>query len=318
MARSRSIPTQLFWDPAFSLLDSDTQIILLGLTLIADDEGRGLAQTRFLIRQFDKDATLVEQALITLTEAGFLGCYQIDNQRYYQHLHWQEWETLSKPTPSRYPAPPDHEDSASSEIPQENSKKPRETQPEGEGEVKRNLNEEQKREGEDERVKLRIVPFPSTTLADTGTDLLSSQQQIIECTNQIAQILRLDVSPALTRIVEEYRTETTISLYGEADAAREWIANPRRNRTGQTITPAFFRRWLKREREEMLSRQAQRLQATGTTGREFPSSPTYHETHNPTNAASISDPYQEYIERREREVLEQLSAHEAASEGSIS
>jgi hypothetical protein len=39
MAHSRSIPTQLFWDPAFSLLDSDTQIILLGLTLIADDEG---------------------------------------------------------------------------------------------------------------------------------------------------------------------------------------------------------------------------------------------------------------------------------------
>ena len=112
MARSRSIPTQLFWDPAFSLLDSDTQIILLGLTLIADDEGRGLAQTRFLVRQFDKDATLVEQALTTLAETGFLACYQIGNQRYYQHLHWQEWETLSKPTPSRYPAPPHHENSA--------------------------------------------------------------------------------------------------------------------------------------------------------------------------------------------------------------
>src|ERR1019366_7067949 len=134
MARSRSIPTQLFWDPAFSLLDSDTQIILLGLTLIADDEGRGLAQTRFLVRQFDKDATLIEQALTTLTETGFLACYQIDNQRYYQHLHWQEWETLSKPTPSRYPAPHHHEDSGPSEIPQENSKKPREILPEEEGE----------------------------------------------------------------------------------------------------------------------------------------------------------------------------------------
>src|SRR5450631_4487441 len=134
MARSRSIPTQLFWDPAFSLLDSDTQIILLGLTLIADDEGRGLAQIRFLVRQFDKDPTVVEQALTTLTETEFLACYQVGNQRYYQHLHWQEWETLSKPTPSRYPAPPDHEDSVQSEIPQGNSKKPREILPEEEGE----------------------------------------------------------------------------------------------------------------------------------------------------------------------------------------
>jgi hypothetical protein len=262
MARSRSIPTQLFWDPAFSLLDSDTQIILLGLTLIADDEGRGLAQTRFLVRQFDKDATLIEQALTTLTETGFLACYQIDNQRYYQHLHWQEWETLSKPTQSRYPAPPHNETSVLSEIPQENSKKPREIPPEEEGEGKKNLKEEQKKEGEDEPVKLRIVPFPPTTHTDGGTDLLSSHQQIVEATSQVAQILRLDVSPALTRIVEEYRTETTISLCGEADAAREWIENPRRNRTGQTMTPAFFRRWLKREREEVLSRQAQRLQAT--------------------------------------------------------
>ena len=318
MARSRSIPTQLFWDPAFSLLDSDTQIILLGLTLIADDEGRGLAQTRFLVRQFDKDATLIEQALMTLTETGFLICYQADNQLYYQHLHWQEWETLSKPTPSRYPAPPLHEDSAPSEIPQENSQKPRETPPEEEGEEKKNLKEEQNKEGEEEPVKLRIVPFPPTTRTDSDTNPLSSNLQIVEATSQIAQILRLDVSPALTRIVEEYRLDTTISLYGEADAAREWIENPRRNRTGQTMTPAFFRRWLKREREEVLSRQAQRLQATGTTGRDFPSSPKYHETHGVTNTASVSDPYQEYIERREREVIEQLSAHETVVEGIIS
>jgi hypothetical protein len=318
MARSRSIPTQLFWDPAFSLLDGDTQIILLGLTLIADDEGRGLAQTRFLVRQFDKDAAVVEQALTTLTETGFLACYQIDNQRYYQHLHWQEWETLSKPTPSRYPAPPHNEASMQSEIPQENSKKPWEIPPEEEGEGKKNLKEEQKKEGEDEPVKLRIVPFPPATHTDDSTASLSSQQQIVECTNQIAQILRLDVSPALTRIVEEYRLDTTISLYGEADAAHEWIENPRRNRTGQTMTPAFFRRWLKREREEVLSRQAQRLQATGTTGMGSAYSSPHSDLH-ATNASPAPDPYQAYIERREREVLEQLSSsHEAVSEGSLS
>ena len=163
-------------------------------------------------------------------------------------------------------------------------------------------------------MKLRIVPFPPTTLADAGTDPLFSHLQIVDATSQIAQFLRLDVSPALARIVEEYRLDTTISLCGEADAAREWIENPQRNRTGQTMTPAFFRRWLKREREEVLSRQAQRLQATGTTGREFASSSTHQEAHGLTNTSSISDPYQEYIERREREVLEQLAAHNPLQE----
>jgi hypothetical protein len=315
MARSRSIPTQLFWDPAFSLLDSDTQIILLGLTLIADDEGRGLAQTRFLVRQFDKDAVLVEQALTTLTQIGFLACYQVDGQQYYQHLHWQEWETLSKPTPSRYPAPPHPEDSVPSEIPQGNSKMPRKILSEEEGEENKKLKEEQKSEGEDEPVKLRIVPFPPATHTDGGTDPLSPQQQIIEYTKQIAQILRLDVSPALMRIVEEYRLDAAISLCGEADAAREWIENPRRNRAGQTMTPAFFRRWLKREREDILSRQAQRLQVTGSTGMVSTSSPFSREIQGVTNATTVPDPYQEYIERREREVLEQLSVHEAASGG---
>ncbi len=178
------------------------------------------------------------------------------------------------------------------------------------------MKKEQKREGEDEPVKLRIVPFPSATHADDSTASLSSQQQFIECTNQIAQILRLDVSPALTRIVEEYRLDTTISLCGEADAAHEWIENPRRNRTGQTMTPAFFRRWLKREREEVLSRQAQRLQTTGTgIGSAYWSQ---HSDLHATNASLAPDPYQAYIERREREVLEQLSVHEAVSEGSLS
>jgi hypothetical protein len=168
-------------------------------------------------------------------------------------------------------------------------------------------------------VKLRIVPFLSATHADDSTASLSSQQQFIECTNQIAQILRLDVSPALTRIVEEYRLDTTISLYGEADAAHEWIENPRRNRTGQTMTPAFFRRWLKREREEVLSRQAQRLQATGTTGMGSAYSSPHLDIHGATNTPPAPDPYQAYIERREREVLEQLSSsHEAVSEGSLS
>jgi len=55
---------------------------------------------------------------------------------------------------------------------------------------------------------------------------------------------------------------------GEADAAREYIDDVRRNRHGQRMSPAFFRRWLRREHEDATLRLAPRpaTAATGTDG----------------------------------------------------
>lgn len=47
-------------------------------------------------------------------------------------------------------------------------------------------------------------------------------------------------------MVAEFAETSPFSLIGEAIEARSWINDPRRNRAGQQMTPAFFRRWLRR------------------------------------------------------------------------
>src|SRR5579875_1661702 len=81
-----------------------------------------------------------------------------------------------------------------------------------------------------------------------------SPQAIQAMTGEVASILGLPVCPALRRIVEDFGAVEGLSLLGEADAAREYILDQRRNRTQQAMSPAFFRRWLKREQEAMQQR----------------------------------------------------------------
>jgi hypothetical protein len=76
-------------------------------------------------------------------------------------------------------------------------------------------------------------------------------------------ILKLPISHALTRLITAYIQDSALSLLVEADAAREWIDDQKRNHAGKTMTVNFFRNWLKRERE-LQERQAHQRQATGT------------------------------------------------------
>lgn len=275
MARSRSLPSNLFEDPDFFELGSDMQIILVGLVLGADDAGRGLAHSGLLARKLNKDVALIEQALSALEERGLLICYQVERQRYYCLTRWQEWETLSRPTPSKHPAPPSQtvptREQQSPEIPQNPTNFPGdfvETPSEGEGEEEE---EEKRKEGEGEVTPSNVLTFPTArTDGTTGSIRVLSEQEIREISKQLSSILKLSETAALTRIVQEYGQDPMLSLLGEADAAREWIDDKHRNRNGQRMTEAFFRRWLRREHEDALHRQQQREQtrATGTAGKE--------------------------------------------------
>src|SRR5579859_2031152 len=106
MARSRSLPTSLFDDPDFFEQSCETRMILMGLVLLADDSGRGPAHPDLLARKLNTTAPLVEEALQALEKSRMLICYQVERHSYYALTHWLEWETLSKPTPSRFPVPP--------------------------------------------------------------------------------------------------------------------------------------------------------------------------------------------------------------------
>ncbi|HZO74011.1 MAG TPA: hypothetical protein VFB60_17550 [Ktedonobacteraceae bacterium] len=295
MAKSRSIPTDLLSDPDFMELESDTQVILLLLVLAADDEGRGRAHSGMLARHFNKPVECIEVALATLIELELLTCYAVGRHRYYYLRRWGAWQTLSKPTPSRFPPPPASVPSEAVMIaaPREAQHFPGETWAEDEGEGKgkeQEQNPEEKMKAEED-VPTSITRFPHRARAPhTQEDLCSlpspapatpegnasyhpdQPQTSAAPLQQVAEILHLPVTDSLSRLVTEYATFGSLALQGEADAAHQWITDPNRNHHNTRMSVAFFRRWLKREQEMREQRhrdtelQVAPLRATGTTG----------------------------------------------------
>lgn len=291
---------------------------MIGIILDADDEGRGSAHLTVLARKLHQEVELIENALQELEQHGILQCYEVAGRPYYVLCHWHTYQTLSKPTPSKFPAPPaanqkgtpitfqeDARDAAllqgtvgqsrnflgNSGTPTTSLGNPgqsRNTPLEGEGE--REQEREGKRtEGEDEDAPRNILPFPIG-----GSGVLSSAHEHLEvATNKIAQTLQLPVTEALTQIVQEFLGNSTLSLVGEAIEAREWIDDPNRNRSHKLMTLAFFRRWLKRERGDYGQPVSWTQQATGTTDKR--SGIKARDT-SITNG-SKDDPYREYVLR---------------------
>ena len=282
MASRRMLPTKFFKDPdVMALSTNDMRLILIGLVLNADDEGRELAHAKLLGRELDYQPEVIEQALSELDANGLISCYSVGKHRYYSLCRWSEWETLSKPTPSKYPPPPVElqgntflENVGIPHNPLGNPGNSEKIFVEGddEGEGEGNKNRESRLDDENEAVSpsTNIVPFPLTH--GDGVPTLE-EQQIREITSQVASILKLVENEALLRIVADYAYDPTLSLLGEADAAREYIDDRQRNRNGTRMTPAFFRRWLKREREQSLQRQshASAYSQTGTLSQQQPS-----------------------------------------------
>jgi len=278
MASKRCIPTRFFKDPDIVNLRKDTQLILIGLVLNADDEGREVAHTKVLGQEMDYPPEQIEAALQELVENDLIVLYQAGKHRYYSLTH--QWQSLgSKMTPSRFPAPPQGEKTGiPTESPEDvgvsagNSGVAREM-PENASVSAGNpaqvkLSKEKLSKGDEEKaapssaIPSNVVPFP-TSISNDSDGVFGEQHEQI--TIQVAAILHLSVTPALRRIVHEYRHDPSLSLLGEADAAREYIDSPKRNKQSKAMTPAFFRRWLKREQAETKQREQAVTQATGTT-----------------------------------------------------
>jgi DNA-binding transcriptional ArsR family regulator len=336
MARSRSLPSDLFDDPDFFELESDTQVILLGLVLLADDYGRGPAHPGLLARKCNKDQAIVERALAELEVAELVQRYRDGRHCYYFLRRWFEWESLSKPTRSRYPAPPplpEAFDSAVSASPKQAGsfrEKPKkagnfpaeaeeEGRREGESESEQEAEEKEKQKAEGGPGLLLSFKRKAESLPDAPTDrtVVHPSTQPAEApahlTEQVASILRLPNSEALARLVAEYQASPYLSLLGEADAAREYLDDPARNRRAQVMSLTFFRRWLKREEEAVLSRrEAQAL--PGPLGKASPGRPTLSAapptpggTHAPAREqrawpTTPENPYRALMEARAQEV----------------
>ncbi|HLZ57202.1 MAG TPA: hypothetical protein VKR06_09670 [Ktedonosporobacter sp.] len=312
MARSRSIPTDFWRDRDVFEHSREIQYLLVQLVLAADDYGRGLANLGLLAYTLNAPIALVEQALTELSAGGLLICYRVGKHHYYALTRWQEWETLSKPTPSRYPAPPtseDKADSASPELVQDVPDTPLPCAAEVESEGQTMEVYEQRSHGSEEPVPIEEVTF-STPSTEAASPPAPTSTLLREKTQQVAAILKLPVDDALIRIVEEYGSDPTISVLGEADAAREWIENPRRNQKGQRMTPAFFRRWLTREQDSRLARQRQAQLAPGALGNSPPGGSQATAASKPKGQEV--DQYEAFVQRRLREVREESRQRRAA------
>ncbi len=307
MAARRMLPTRFFKDPDIMDLSSkETQLILVGLILTADDEGRELAHARLLGRELDEVPERIERALQELADHDLLILYTAGKHRYYQLTRWREWQTLSKPTPSRYPAPPVQEAPTLPQNPLGIRGRSWETRPEEEEEKEEESEQKQKRrEQEEASLPARVVNFP----APRGSSAVSSgsPQTLDEGTpmaTQVAQILGLPLTPALCRVVEDYHGDAALSLLGEADAAREWIHNPRRNHKEQSMTPTFFRRWLQRECEHRQGSVTRQI--SDSSG----GAASHLRLHSPTHDASSQETMtrkqaaEAYVARLEREMRE--------------
>src|SRR5207247_5803957 len=111
-----------------------------------------------------------------------------------------------------------------------------------------NLSESNSSEGEEHEPPHNVVTFPSSRPKGTTTSTNEHTADNFEhpptqqTTREVSAILRLPASDALVRIVGDYQDDPRLHLLGEADAAREYIDDPRRNRRGQRMSPPFFRR----------------------------------------------------------------------------
>jgi DNA-binding PadR family transcriptional regulator len=283
MAKSRSIPTGFFKDPDIVNLCKESQLLLIGLALGGDDEGRGVASAKVLEREMDYSPEQIETALRDLVENDLIVLYQVGRHRYYQIT--QDWQSAlgGRRTASKFPVPPDVcISSGSADISSENTCQPNLTEP--------NRTEE---EGEPSNV----TPFP-TTRSDSDGVSLDEEKTIETTTQEVAAILQLNVSASLRRVVVDFLHDPALSLTGEADMAREYIDNPQRNRHHKAMSPAFYRQWLKRERAHTRA-----TAATGTTGsRDSPGSRDLAKTNAPTLAGrSLMNLEAEYHQQRKED-----------------
>lgn len=304
MASRRMISTRFFKDPDIMGLPKDTQLILIGLVLAADDEGREVAHAGLLGREIDYPAEQIEAALLELVANDLLVLYQVGKHRYYQLAHSiRSWQTLGgRITPSRYPAPPASETSGEEKLAgQAGSSR---EQPAGSWGKSRhfptqfNSTEDNRTEDRENHIR-KVLSFPNpSAFASSGANNGSgkngtlSSQQAQALTQQVASILKLPVTDALTRLVIEHAQAVSLSLTGEADAAREWIDDPQRNKKGRRMSLSFFRNWLKRELEAIERRLAaiqQTQLSTGTGGPISSSSSASLAGHRPPDLMHLAD-----------------------------
>ena len=108
MARKRMIDPNIWCSEDFATLTFTERLLFIGMFSLADDEGRGIASPKYLKAQIfrydDISIEQIDEGIGHIEQTMSVKVYQAEGKWYYQLLHWKEWQTISRPTPSRIPA----------------------------------------------------------------------------------------------------------------------------------------------------------------------------------------------------------------------
>jgi len=112
MARKRMIDPSFWEDEGIGSLNRDERLFFIGCFSNADDEGRLVANAHRLksaIFSYDDDLTPADVLRIRDSVAGKLNglsVYEVQGKEYICLTHWDIYQSINHPTPSRLPAPP--------------------------------------------------------------------------------------------------------------------------------------------------------------------------------------------------------------------
>jgi len=102
------LPPDIFTDELLMDLDIELKWTAIGLRMNADDHGRESANPRLVAAAVwpldsSKTSAVIEDHLLALDYAGYIGLYNVDGRTYYALA---DWPAVSHAARSRLPAPP--------------------------------------------------------------------------------------------------------------------------------------------------------------------------------------------------------------------
>ena len=110
MARKRMIDPSIWADDGFGTLSSDAKVMFIGLFSNADDEGRLPGEPKYLasiIFPYRGITTPKAQKILHEIEEKMKSVtfYRVELKSYIQFENFLKYQTLNKPTKSKYPQP---------------------------------------------------------------------------------------------------------------------------------------------------------------------------------------------------------------------